>query len=57
VGQYTQKNLKYYGLSEEELAAKGVITYGTNVKESPLRSPKLPWTAASSIRLTLSLPV
>jgi len=33
VGQYTQKILKYYGLSEEELAAKGVITYGTNVKE------------------------
>ena len=33
VGQYTQKILKYYELSEEELAAKGVITYGSNVKE------------------------
>ena len=33
VGQYTQKILKYFDLSEEELAAKGVITYGTNVKE------------------------
>ena len=33
VGQYTQKILAYYGLSEEELAQKGVITYGSNVKE------------------------
>lgn len=33
VGQYTQKILDYYGLSEEELAATGVISYGTNVKE------------------------
>ncbi len=33
VGQYTQKILEYYGLSEEELAANGVISYGTNVKE------------------------
>lgn len=33
VGQYTQKILEYYGLSEEELAAAGVISYGTNVKE------------------------
>ena len=33
VGQYTQKILAYYGLSEEELAASGVLTYGTNVKE------------------------
>ena len=33
VGQYTQKILKYFGLSEEELAAKGCITYGSNVKE------------------------
>lgn len=33
VGQYTQKILAYYGLSEEELAAAGLITYGTNVKE------------------------
>lgn len=33
VGQYTQKILDYYGLSEEELAAAGVISYGTNVKE------------------------
>lgn len=33
VGQYTQKILDYYGLDEEELAGKGVISYGTNVKE------------------------
>jgi len=33
VGQYTQKILAYYELSEEELAAKGCITYGSNVKE------------------------
>ena len=33
VGQYTQKILKFYELNEEELAAKGVITYGSNVKE------------------------
>ena len=33
VGQYTQKILKYYEVSEEDLAAAGVITYGTNVKE------------------------
>lgn len=33
VGQYTQKILSYYGLNEEDLAASGVITYGSNVKE------------------------
>ena len=33
VGQYTQKILAYYELNEEELAAAGKITYGTNVKE------------------------
>ncbi len=33
VGQYTQKILAYYELSEEELANTGSITYGTNVKE------------------------
>ena len=33
VGQYTQKILDYYDLNEEELAAKGVITYSSNVKE------------------------
>ena len=33
VGQYTQKILTYYGLDEEALAAAGVITYGSNVKE------------------------
>lgn len=33
VGQYTLKILNYYGLSEGELAAAGLITYGTNVKE------------------------
>lgn len=33
VGQYTQKILEYYGLSEEDLASAGCITYGSNVKE------------------------
>ena len=33
VGQYTQKILTYYELSEEELANAGVISYGSNVKE------------------------
>ena len=33
VGQYTQKILDFYGLSEEELAGAGHITYGSNVKE------------------------
>ena len=33
VGQYTQKILAYYELVEEELAAAGSITYGSNVKE------------------------
>ena len=33
VGQYTQKILTYFELSEEELAAAGSITYGSNVKE------------------------
>lgn len=33
VGQYTQKILSYYELSEEALAAAGCVTYGSNVKE------------------------
>ena len=33
VGQYTQKIFAYYELNEEELAAAGVLTYGSNVKE------------------------
>ena len=33
VGQYTQKIFAYFGLDEEELAAAGCITYGSNVKE------------------------
>ncbi len=33
VGQYTQKILAFYGVSEEDLAAAGAITYGSNVKE------------------------
>ncbi len=33
VGQYTQKILAFYELSEEDLAAAGVLTYGSNVKE------------------------
>lgn len=33
VGQYTQKIFAYYELDEEALAASGVLTYGSNVKE------------------------
>ncbi len=33
VGQYTQKLFDYFKLDEAALADKGVITYGTNVKE------------------------
>ena len=33
VGQYTQKILAYYELAEEDLAAAGSVTYGSNVKE------------------------
>ena len=33
VGQYTQNILKYYELTEKDLVASGVITYGSNVKE------------------------
>lgn len=33
VGQYTQKILAYYDLSEKDLASEGKITYGSNVKE------------------------
>lgn len=33
VGQYTSKILAYYKLPEEELAKKGCLTYGSNVKE------------------------
>ena len=33
VGQYTQKIFAFYGLDENDLAQRGVITYGSNVKE------------------------
>lgn len=33
VGQYTLKIFAYYGLDEAALAASGVLTYGSNVKE------------------------
>lgn len=33
VGQYTQKILAYYEISEDDLATAGSITYGSNVKE------------------------
>ena len=33
VGQYTQKIFEFYGLDEAALAAAGVLTYGSNVKE------------------------
>ena len=33
VGQYTKKILDYYQLSEDDIAARGCVTYGSNVKE------------------------
>ena len=33
VGQYAQKIFGYYGLDEAALSKKGVLTYGSNVKE------------------------
>lgn len=33
VGQYTQKIFAFYELNEEAMAAAGVLTYGSNVKE------------------------
>ena len=33
VGQYTQKIFAYYDLDEDALSKKGVLTYGSNVKE------------------------
>ena len=33
VGQYALKIFSYYGLEEADLAAAGVLTYGSNVKE------------------------
>ena len=33
VGQYTQKIFAYYELDEDALAANGLLTYGSNVKE------------------------
>lgn len=33
VGQYTQKIFAFFGLDEERLAASGLLTYGSNVKE------------------------
>ena len=33
VGQYTQNIFTYYGLDENALKEKGVLTYGSNVKE------------------------
>ena len=33
VGQYAQRIFAYYGLAEDELAARGALTYGSNVKE------------------------
>ena len=33
VGQYTQQILEYFELDEEALAASGLISYGSNVKE------------------------
>ena len=40
VGQYTQKILAYYDLDEAALAAAGVITYGSNVKERHHQVPR-----------------
>lgn len=33
VGQYTQNILTFFGLREEDLAEKGVLTYGSNARE------------------------
>ena len=33
VGQYTQKIFSYYDLDEKALANRGILTYGSNVKE------------------------
>ncbi|MBP3409416.1 MAG: molybdate ABC transporter substrate-binding protein [Clostridia bacterium] len=33
VGQYTREILAYFGLTEDDLAAAGSVTYGSNVKE------------------------
>lgn len=33
VGQYTQKLLEYFGLTQRELAEAGCLTYGSNAKE------------------------
>lgn len=33
VGQYTQKIFAFYGIDENAVAAKGCLTYGSNVKE------------------------
>ncbi len=33
VGQYTQLIFDYYGLNEDDLNARGVLTYGSNVRE------------------------
>lgn len=33
VGQYTQKIFNYFGLDEDDLAADGLLTYGSNAKE------------------------
>lgn len=33
VGQYTKLIFDYYGLNEDELNSKGVLTYGSNVRE------------------------
>ena len=37
VGQYTKKILDYFGLSEADLAAKGLLTYGSNAREVTLQ--------------------
>ena len=53
VGQYTQKILAYYDLDEAALAAAGVITYGSNVKEVTPRSPRAAWMPVWSTAPTL----
>lgn len=47
VGQYTQKILAYYALDEEALAAAGVITYGSNVKEVTTQITEAAWMPVS----------
>ena len=51
-GQYTQRILTFYGLEETSLAASGVLTYGSNVKEGAVDCGVIYATDAFSAGLT-----